>query len=198
MNWAKIAAPALAFLIVAAPAAGQGRLTSGNLVDAVRDRDGSKAMELLRERGPGIVNARDEKGETALIVAIARRDDSWTGFLLDQGADPNLAARNGDTPLIAAARSGYVAGAADLVRMKVKVDAANRMGETALIIAVQQRQPAIVRLLLAAGADPDRTDSAAGYSARDYAKRDSRARDILKLIEAAGAKQKAEPGPKAS
>ena len=197
MNWAKIAVPALA-LLIAAPAAGQGRLTSGNLVDAVRDRDGNKAMELLRERGPGIVNARDGKGETALIVAIARRDDNWTGFLLDQGADPNLAARNGDTPLIAAARSGYVAGAADLVRMKVKVDAANRMGETALIVAVQQRQPAIVKLLLAAGADPDRTDSAAGYSARDYAKRDSRSREILKLIEASGAKQKAEPGPKAS
>ena len=27
----------------------------------------------------------------ALIVAIARRDDEWTGFLLNQGADPNLA-----------------------------------------------------------------------------------------------------------
>lgn len=198
MNWAKIAAPGLALLIVAAPAAGQGRLTSGNLVDAVRDRDGSKAMELLRERGPGIVNARDEKGETPLIVAIARRDDNWTAFLLDQGADPNLAARTGDTPLIAAARSGYVAGAADLVRMKVKIDAANRMGETALIVAVQQRQPGIVKLLLAAGADPDRTDSAAGLSALDYAKRDTRSRDILKLIEAARSKQKAEPGPKAS
>ena len=52
------------------------------------------------------------------------------------------------------------------------------MGETPLIVAVQQRQPPIVKLLLAAGADPDKTDSAAGYSARDYAKRDSRAREI--------------------
>jgi hypothetical protein len=40
----------------------------------------------------------------------------------------------------------------------------------------------MVRLLLNAGADPDRTDSAAGYSARDYATRDTRSRDILKLI----------------
>ena len=39
-----------------------------------------------------------------------------------------------------------------------------------------------IRLLLNAGADPDRTDAAAGYSARDYATRDTRARDILKLI----------------
>ena len=41
----------------------------------------------------------------------------------------------------------------------------------------------MVRLLLEAGANPDRSDSAAGYSARDYAARDARARDILKLID---------------
>jgi ankyrin repeat protein len=57
------------------------------------------------------------------------------------------------------------------------------MGETPLIIAVQQRDLQIVRQLLDAGANPDRSDAAAGYSARDYAVRDTRARDILKLIE---------------
>ena len=57
------------------------------------------------------------------------------------------------------------------------------MGETALIAAVQQRNLPIARLLLDKGANPDKTDSAAGYSARDYAARDPRARDILKLIE---------------
>ena len=86
--------------------------------------------------------------------------------------------------LIAAARIGFLGAAADLVRLKAKVDAANSMGETALIVAVQQRQTEIVKLLLAAGANPDRSDSAAGYSARDYAKRDTRSREILKLIEA--------------
>ena len=70
-----------------------------------------------------------------------------------------------------------------LLGLGAKVDASNRMGETPLIVAVQQREAPIVRLLLNAGADPDRTDHAAGYSARDYAARDPRARDILKLIE---------------
>ena len=60
--------------------------------------------------------------------------------------------------------------------MGAKVDGANRMGETPLIVAVQQRQTPIVRRLLAAGANPDKTDNAAGYSARDYAQRDNRAR----------------------
>jgi ankyrin repeat protein len=153
-------------------------------VNAVRDRDGSEAMELLSARGPTVLNARDAKGETGLIVAISKRDDLWTSFLLQQGADPNLAARNGDTPLIAAARIGYTEAAAQLLRRKARIDAENRMGETALIIAVQLRNVPMVKLLLEAGANPDKPDSAAGYSARDYARRDTRSREILKLIEA--------------
>ena len=196
MNWAKVAAPLLAMLLMAAPAPAQVSLSSGDFVAAVRDRDGDKAMELLNSRGPQIINLRNDRGETALIVAIQRRDDTWTGFLLNQGADPNLAARDGEAPLIAAARIGYMGALGDLLRLKAKVDAANRMGETALIVAVQNRHPDIVKVLLALGADPDKSDSAAGYSARDYAKRDTRSRDILKLIEAADAERKAASKPK--
>ena len=57
------------------------------------------------------------------------------------------------------------------------------MGETPLIIAVQQRNLPVVRVLLNQNANPDKTDSAAGYSARDYATRDPRAREILKMID---------------
>ena len=196
MNRVKVAAPLLAMLLVAAPAAAQISMSSGDFVSAVRDRDGDKAMELLQTRGNQIINLRNDRGETALIVAIQRRDDTWTGFLLNQGADPNLAARNGETPLIAAARVGFMGALADLIRLRAKVDAANRMGETALIVAVQQRHVPIVRMLLEAGADPDKADSAAGYSARDYAKRDTRSRDLIKLIEAADAERKAAAKPK--
>jgi ankyrin repeat protein len=196
MNRVKVAAPLLAMLLVAAPAAAQISMSSGDFVAAVRDRDGDKAMELLQTRGNQIINLRNDRGETALIVAIQRRDDTWTGFLLNQGADPNLAARNGETPLIAAARVGYMGALADLIRLRAKIDTANRMGETALIVAVQNRHPDIVKVLLALGADPDKADSAAGYSARDYARRDSRTRELLKLIEAADAERKAAAKPK--
>ena len=144
---------------------GAERFGRDDFVAAVRDRDGNKAMEMLRSRGTLVVNSRDDKGETGLIVAIARRDDEWTGFLLNQGADPNLAARNGETPLIAAARVGYLDAAAELIRLGAKVDTTNRMGETALIVAVQQRQTQIVKLLLAAGARP-RPDRLRGRAIR--------------------------------
>ena len=42
------------------------------------------------------------------------------------------------------------------------------------IRAVQRRDLALVRALLAAGADPDQTDNVAGMSARDYARVDTR------------------------
>ena len=152
-------------------------------MDAVKKRDGDKAIGILAAHPHGIVDTRDGEGNTALIIAISRGDETWTGYLLNKGADPNLPGKDGDTPLIAAARVGFEQAADWLVRLGAKVDSTNRMGETPLIIAVQQREVPMVRLFLDAGANPDRSDAAAGYSARDYAARDPRARDILKLID---------------
>ena len=183
MKWAIRAAIGVALAGMAAPATAQvGGYEGGKFVSAVRDGKNNEALDLLNAH-PTVLNARDAKGETALYAAVAGRDPEWTGHLIRLKADPNLPTRNGDTPLIAAARIGFVDAAEWLLARKAKVDAANRMGETALIVAVQQRQTEIVRLLLEAGADPDKTDSAAGLSARDYAQRDTRARDLIKLIE---------------
>jgi uncharacterized protein len=183
MKRVSIVAAATALAMLTSPAAAQLAEDGPRFVQAVRDRDGNKATELLRTR-PVVLNARDDRGDTALLVALSRQDDTWTAYLLQQGADPNLPARNGDTPLIAAARVGYAQGVEWLLGLSVRVDQGNRMGETPLIVAVQQRHADIVRLLLEAGADPDKTDSAAGYSARDYANRDTRSREILRMIEA--------------
>ena len=151
---------------------------------AVAARDGNKATSLLDTR-PTLVNSRNLKGEIALNIVIARNDESWLHFLLSKGADPNLAASNGDTPLITAARVGYLDAIELLLARGAKVNGANRMGETALIAAVQARELEAVKLLLAKGADPDKRDTAAGYSAREYAKRDTRNRELSAAIEAA-------------
>lgn len=179
-------------LVLALPAAAQmgGGYKGVEFVEAVKKSDGDKAMGLLTSSAPGIVNSKDDAGNTALIVALTRRDEEWTGFLLNQGADPNLAGKGGDTPLLVASRIGFDLAVEWLLSVGAKVDAPNRMGETPLIAAVQGRQTPVVKLLLAAGADPDRTDTAAGYSARDYAQRDARARDIQQLIQS----KKPKPG----
>ena len=178
---------AAALAVLATPAAAQdlGMGTNGDqFVQAVQRRDGDKATQLLADH-PTIVDSRDGKGNTALIIAISRSDPDYTGFLLNKRADPNLAGAGGDTPLIAAAKAGFDDAAGWLIDLGAKVDAANRKGETPLIIAVQQRDTDLVKLLLEHGANPDRTDAVAGYSARDYATRDNRARQILQLIQSA-------------
>ena len=177
---AAISAPAFADV-----AGGPGGYDGVTFVNAVRDSDGNKATELLQSRGRGILDAKNDQGNTGLIVAISRSDEQWTAWLIGKGADPNVAGKGGETPLIAAARVGFVEAADWLLGSGAKVDQTNRMGETALIVAVQLRQPRIVRLLLQAGANPDKTDTAAGYSARDYAKRDTRSHEILTIIESA-------------
>jgi ankyrin repeat protein len=157
---------------------------SYEFVKAVKDKNGTKATELLQKNPPGIVNGRDNDGNTALIVAIQAQDPDWTGFLIGKGADVDLAGKGGDTPLIAAARAGFQEAADWLLGVGAKVDLANRAGETPLIIAVQQRDLRMVRILLSAGADPDKADSAQGFSARQYAERDPRARQVLEALNA--------------
>lgn len=173
----------IAGAVLAGPVAGQALANAGSdFVKAVSERDGDKATQVLSSHTPGIVDAKDEQGNTGLIIAISRSDENWTGFLLNHGADPNLPGKGGDTPLIAATRVGFGQAVEWLLAMGAKVDASNRMRETPLIIAVQQRNLPLTKLLLSKGADPDKSDAAAGYSARDYAQRDTRNRDILNLI----------------
>lgn len=180
---------AVAVLGISAPAVGQALTSAGyDFIDAVKKSDGGKATNLLDTRPAGLINTKDDDGNTALIIAINRSDEQWTGFLLNKGADPNLAGKDGDTPLIVAARVGFEPAVEWLLGIGAKVDGTNRMGETPLIVAVQQHRLPIVRVLLGQGADPDRADHAAGYSARDYATRDPRAREILKMIETKKAK----------
>lgn len=185
MNSLRIVLAAALAALVATPAFAQSSPGMGSngdqFVAAVQKRDGDKATQLLADH-PTVVDAKDGNGDTGLIIAIRGADRDWTGFLLNKGADPNMQGAGGDTPLITAAKSGFDEAVQWLIGLGAKVDGTNKMGETALIIAVQQRDTDLVRLLLKAGADPDRSDSAAGYSARDYANRDPRARDIQKLI----------------
>ena len=175
---------AVALLVAAAPAAAQLNENDGaTLVKALRDGDGSKAYALVQGNGTNVVNYRGPDGEAPLHVATRLRNGNWVGFLLANKADPNIGDKEGDTPLIISARMGYGDGASRLIRSRADVNRVNRRGESALIVAVNQRQPAIVKMLLEAGADPDKRDFGAGYSAREYAKRDSRMPELIRLIE---------------
>lgn len=169
--------------LTASPVAAQFS-DSYNFLKSIRERKGEETEKFLAEPGTVIINTRDgTTGETALHIVIQRRDSTWLGYLLQKGANPNLADKKGTTPLMLATQLGYVDGIDTLVKKKAAVDQSNRSGETALILAVQLRNSEAVRALLKAGANPDKKDSRAGYSARDYAKQDGRASAIAAIIE---------------
>ena len=183
MNALKRLLLAITAAAVAVPVTAQsGHYDSEIFVKAIRDGDSAEAMKMLKAKRT-LVNARDLSGKTALITAIEQRDTEWAGYLLGQGADPNMSLSDGETPLMTAARLGLQDVTHWLISVGANVNETNKKGESALILAVQRRQLPIVRVLMVAGADPDRPDSTAGYSARDYAKRDNRTPELLKAIE---------------
>ena len=170
---------------VIAPAVFAQFSDSYNFLKAVDERKGEEVEKFLGEPGTVIINTRDSTtGRTALHIVIERRDATWLGFLLQRGANPNVADKKGTTPLMLATQLGFVEGIDWLVSKKAQVDQSNRSGETALILAVQLRNKEAVRALLNAGANADKKDSRAGYSAREYAKQDGRANAVLAMIEA--------------
>ena len=141
-------------------------------LEAVRKKDGAAVESALNEPGSTIVNTRDpSSGQTALHIVTARRDPTWMSFLLARGANVNARDSSGATALQLATNLGFVEGAQLLVQYKADTEQANDAGETPLISAVHSRNMALMRVLLAGGADPDHADSS-GRTARDYARLD--------------------------
>ncbi|MEQ1509152.1 MAG: ankyrin repeat domain-containing protein [Sphingopyxis sp.] len=169
--------------IGAAPSAAQFGSPGYRFLEAVRDRDGTKVTEFL-DQSAIIVNTREgQSGQTALLIVTERRDLVWIRFMLGRGADANIANRAGMTPLIQAAQLAFVEGASALLAGGARVNASSANGETALHVAVHRRDLAMVRVLIAAGANPDIQDNITGQSPRDYARRDPRAAAVLTALD---------------
>ena len=162
----------------------QAQFSKGyKFLEAVRKREANQVNDALNEPGSQIVNTRDStSGETALHIVTARRDLTYMGVLIGKGANVNARDVRGVTPLELASRLGFQEGAQLLVEQHARVDEANSAGETPLITAVHRKDIAMMRLLLKAGANPDRADNS-GRSARDYAQLEGRGSPLIAEIE---------------
>jgi len=152
-------------------------------LEAVRKKEGQTVTDLLNEPGTTIVNTHDSSnGETALHIVTQRRDTTWMNFLIGKGA--NVDARNGQgaTPLQIAVNLAFPDGVQVLLDGRARVDEPGAQGETPLITAVHRRDVGIMRMLLKAGADPDRADNS-GRSARDYAALEGNSGTLLSEIQ---------------
>ena len=141
-------------------------LEDGSGVDVnLRQGDGATALHwaahrndlvmanLLIEAG-ATVGAANELGATPLWLAAMNGDPGLVGRLLDAGADPNAPLQMGETPLMTAARGGNLEAVELLLAQGADVNAAEQeRQQTALMWAVAQRHPTVVRTLIANGAD---------------------------------------------
>ncbi len=186
-----------AALVLGTPAAAQNYSDGYQFLQAVEKSDVDKADELLGKPGSVLINSRDlTSGRTGLHIATDRRDVVWLVYLLNRGANPNIADRRGVTPLMRASQMGFFEGVQHLVTNGARVDDANSTGETPLILAVHRRDTAMMRVLLRAGADSDRADNS-GRSARDYAELEGRDSLVFAEIERddeSGGQRRAEAG----
>lgn len=167
---ARIASAILSALVLALsiPATAQFQSDGYKFLEAVKERNGDEATEMLNQPGSTIVNSRDlTSGDTGLHVVVQRRDALWVRFLLQRGADPNIRNRQGLSPLQMATTLGFAEGVEALIESGANVNVGDQTGETPLIAAVHQRNTELVRLLLDKGADPDHNDNS-GRSARQY------------------------------
>ena len=179
---------------VLATSPAQAQFSAGfKFLEAVRKKDGTKVEEALNEPGSTIVNTRDvTTGRTALHIVTERRDLTWMSYLIGKGANVNLRDAQGVTPLQLASNLGFIEGIELLVESKARIDDPNDAGETPLISAVHRRNTAMARILLQAGADPDRKDNS-GRSARDYATLDGSGGGMLAEIQTSAKPRNARP-----
>ena len=94
----------LVLVLVPSPDIAKAGDKNRDLIQASMNGDVEQVISLL---GSGAdVNARDQRGRTALLCAVSRGQIDLVKLLLDKGADVNAKGEHGWTPLMEAANRG--------------------------------------------------------------------------------------------
>ena len=125
---------------------------------AVRQND-LGAVDALITRGAD-VKATTRYGVTPMSLAAINGNAAILRMLLDAGADPNTATPGGETALMTAARTGSIEAVTLLLDRGANVNAKDTVrAQTALMWAVIENHPDIVKLLVATRRGRQRADT---------------------------------------
>lgn len=139
-------------------------------------------------------DATGKNGENA-IHNLARKEGQLDiiKWFIENGADVNLADKDGNTPLINASGRGDLATITFFADHSKDLNKANSKGVTALVAAVRSNSPEMVKYLLSKGAKVDvadaNGDNLSSYLVQSYnPKKPADFEEKLKALEAAGFK----------
>ncbi|WCG84840.1 ankyrin repeat domain-containing protein [Pectobacterium sp. A5351] len=105
------------------------------------------------------LNAADEKGYTAMILAAYHGHDTAVDALLKAGADPCLRDKRGNTALMGAIFKGEIKIARQLIAAECNPDQRNNAGQTAAMFASLFQREELLKTLKEKGADLQMTDA---------------------------------------
>lgn len=123
---------------------------------------GTRVLELLHSRGASLDPPKGELLPTALLEAIEKGHVQNAQWLLSRGADPARVDARGRTPLRLAVEKGQFQIVQEMLRRNGPKDAV--LAGELLVLAAQQGQAEVVRLLLDWGGNPNTSRSEDGVT----------------------------------
>ncbi len=121
------------------------------------ESESPKAAMVLAKHPKTNLNAQNNVGETALMLAAITNQLQLAKVLIEQGADVN---KPGWTPLHYAASKGHREMMRLLLDNDAYIDSESANGTTPLMMAAFSTSPLAVKLLLEEGADPTLANNA--------------------------------------
>ncbi|WP_339199848.1 ankyrin repeat domain-containing protein [Paenibacillus sp. FSL P4-0176] len=116
------------------------------LFKAVEDSDTERIEQMIQ--GGANINAQDQSGRTATMIATYNNDPTSAKVLIEAGADVNIQDDMKNTPFLYAGAEGYL----DILKLTIEAGAdpaiTNRYGGTALIPASEHGYVDVVQELL--------------------------------------------------
>lgn len=134
------------------------------------------------------INAKNQDGDTALLLSASNGKHDCVNWLLQQGADTDIRGKNDNTALLLSAAKGHTSCVKYLLEQGADTNISRKDGKSALILSSQNKYITCVELLLKHGAYPNIRDND-GHTAFYYLITDSyvkhdKERKIMTLLEA--------------